>query len=177
MANATKVITWNVSATDISPINCSSVDIFLSEDGGYTYPITLATNVPNNGSANIVVPNLNIAKARIKVKGSGNIFFDISNYDIKILKDSIPPNGISQINIGNEISIYPNPTSNLLHVKSINNNKLELMLTNILGQIIFQGNMINEATIDGTQFSKGVYFLNMIDQNTGGRAVKKVTFK
>ncbi len=44
-------IAWNVSQTDIAPISTPNVDIFLSIDGGYTYPYTLATGVPNNGSS------------------------------------------------------------------------------------------------------------------------------
>ena len=51
-----ETVTWNVANTDLPPINCSEVDILLSTDGGYTYPITLLTNVPNDGSQTITVP-------------------------------------------------------------------------------------------------------------------------
>ncbi len=77
-------VTWNVANTNQSPVSCATVDIALSTDGGYTYPITLATAVPNNGSASVTVPNLNTNMARVMVKCATNIFFDISNADFTI---------------------------------------------------------------------------------------------
>src|SRR5690606_29912379 len=37
-------ITWNVANTTASPVSCALVDIFLSYDGGLTYPEILAEN-------------------------------------------------------------------------------------------------------------------------------------
>ncbi len=82
--NSIQMVTWDVANTDQAPVNCSTVDIFLSVDGGYTYPFTLATDVPNSGSAGITVPNLSTTAGRVKVKAHDNIFFDISNQNITI---------------------------------------------------------------------------------------------
>lgn len=79
-----KTVTWNVAGTTASPISASNVDIFLSIDGGYTYPITLATATPNDGSHAIIVPNNVTTQGRIMVKGSNHIFFDINNANITI---------------------------------------------------------------------------------------------
>ncbi len=84
--NAT--ITWDKADTDLAPINSSIVDIFLSTDGGLTYPITLATNVANNGSYTITVPNNVGTQNRVKVKAADNIFFDISDEDFEIVDAS-----------------------------------------------------------------------------------------
>lgn len=79
----TKAVTWNVASTNTTTYS-TTVNIKLSTDGGYTYPITLASAVANNGTANITVPN-NIGKLnRIKVEASANIFFDISNANFEI---------------------------------------------------------------------------------------------
>ena len=83
-ATTTQTVLWDVSGTSSAPINCANVNIYLSTDGGYTYPITLATGVPNNGSANITVPSVLTTTARVKVEGAGNIFFDISNVNFTI---------------------------------------------------------------------------------------------
>lgn len=89
-ALSTENVSWNVAGTNGSPVSCSNVDIFLSVDGGHTYPITLATGVPNNGSANVSVPNTASTTARVMVKGAGNIFFDISNQNFTIEVPSVP---------------------------------------------------------------------------------------
>ena len=77
-------VTWDVAGTTAAPISCSNVDIFLSTDGGNTYPITLATGVANNGTYSIVVPNNQGTQNRIMVKASNNIFFDISDTNFTI---------------------------------------------------------------------------------------------
>jgi subtilisin-like proprotein convertase family protein len=77
-------VNWNVVGTNTAPINASNVDIFLSTDGGFTYPITLATSTANDGTHNIIVPNNVTTTARIMVKGANNIFFDISNNNFTI---------------------------------------------------------------------------------------------
>jgi hypothetical protein len=60
------------------------VDLALSTDGGYTYPITLVEDTPNDGSQAIIVPQLNTGLARVRVMCSNNIFFDISNVNFHI---------------------------------------------------------------------------------------------
>ena len=83
-AGTTRTVTWDVAGTTGNGINTTNVDIFLSTDGGDTYPITLATGVPNDGSHDIVVPNNEGNQNRVMVKGTNNIFFDISNTNFTI---------------------------------------------------------------------------------------------
>ena len=84
-AGAYELVTWDVANTDQSPVNATEVNVFLSIDGGFTYPITLAENLPNNGQALILVPDtLAENNCRVKVKGAGNVFFDINNNDFSI---------------------------------------------------------------------------------------------
>ncbi len=83
-AGSTQTVTWNVAGTTGNGINAANVDILLSTDGGNTYPVTIATAVPNDGSHSITVPNSQGTQNRIMVKGSGNIFFDISNSNFEI---------------------------------------------------------------------------------------------
>ncbi|MEO7176195.1 MAG: reprolysin-like metallopeptidase [Saprospiraceae bacterium] len=81
----TEEIKWNVAGSNVAPVSATNVDIFLSTDGGFTYDQTLALNVPNDGTQDIVVPNTPSSTVRIKVKGSGNIFYDVSNFDHTII--------------------------------------------------------------------------------------------
>lgn len=87
-AGETKTITWNVANTTASPVSAANVDILLSLDGGYTYPIVLATATPNDGSQAITVPANATTQGRVMVKGSNHIFFDINNANITITASS-----------------------------------------------------------------------------------------
>ena len=84
VGNSQLAVTWDVAGTDGNGVNCSSVDIFLSTDGGYTFPTLLVAGTPNDGSASVLVPNLTTSQARVKVKASNNVFFDISNANFSI---------------------------------------------------------------------------------------------
>lgn len=79
-----QTVTWAVAGTTANGVNCAYVDIYLSTDGGLTYPILLASKVPNDGSETITVPNNVGTTNRVMVKGNNHIFFDISNANFTI---------------------------------------------------------------------------------------------
>ena len=81
---STQTVTWNVANTNTAPVSCVKVNLRLSLDGGLSYPLTLATGVPNSGSASISVPNAPTAKARLMVEAADNYFFDISDANFTI---------------------------------------------------------------------------------------------
>ena len=83
-----ETIIWDVASTDQVPVNCTEVDLRLSLDGGYTYPVLIEANRPNDGSEDIIVPNNPTSQARVQVQCSDNIFFDISNTDFTIILGS-----------------------------------------------------------------------------------------
>ena len=76
-----QTVTWNVNGSNAEAPN---VNILLSTDGGNTFPTTLVSNIPNNGSRNVTVPNVTTTQARIKVEAVGNIFFDINDVNFSI---------------------------------------------------------------------------------------------
>lgn len=78
-------VLWDVANTNVAPVNTSDVNILLSIDGGLTFPITLASNAPNTGSAFVTIPGPSTTTARIKVEGAGNVFFGISDGDFSII--------------------------------------------------------------------------------------------
>jgi subtilisin-like proprotein convertase family protein len=80
-AGALNFIEWDPAGTTTAPVNCQLVDVFLSRDGGFTYPDTLATNLSNDGRALVFIPEEleGESTVRLKVKSSENIFFDLSD--------------------------------------------------------------------------------------------------
>jgi len=94
---APQVVEWNAACTEMAPINCSTVDISLSTDGGMTFN-TLLSSVPNDGEQSVVFPASTSAAARIKVACSSNIFFDIADTDFSLAQDG---SGVTLTSTGN----------------------------------------------------------------------------
>ena len=108
-----QTVTWDVAGTTANGVNAQYVDVFLSTDGGFTYPIQLASKVPNDGSEVITVPNNVGTTNRIMVKGYKHIFYDISNANFSIVAPAnefaVAFNGVAeqqnkQICTGNTVS-------------------------------------------------------------------------
>ncbi len=84
-------VTWDVGNTASAPIGCANVNILFSTDGGNTFPITLASNTPNDGSETITVPTNVTSTGRIKIECPSNVFFTITGEDIGISSNCPSP--------------------------------------------------------------------------------------
>jgi hypothetical protein len=80
---STQTVSWKVAGTRSAPINAKTVDVLLSTDGGETWT-ALASAVPNTGSTDVVLPSTTSSTARIEVKPTDNVFFDVSDADFSI---------------------------------------------------------------------------------------------
>ena len=76
-----------------------------------------------------------------------------------------PPNGINNIN-QSQFNLYPNPTDGIFVIELDENSKYDLTVNNVLGQIVYSAS-INEmkTTIDLSAFDKGVYTVELKDEN------------
>ncbi len=79
-------IAWDVAGTDGGLVNCKMVNILLSTDGGLTYGDTLLRATANDGEESVVIPNLDATDARIMVQAADNIFFDVNNESLAVMK-------------------------------------------------------------------------------------------
>lgn len=71
-------ITWDVANTNVHPVSCKRVNIYLSVNDelvtGRPNLVPLALNVDNDGEEFVVIPNRVTNKARIVIKAADNIF-------------------------------------------------------------------------------------------------------
>lgn len=81
----TQTVTWNRVGTQNPPVSAANVDIYMSDDGGQTWPYFVGT-FANSGTASIVVPNptASTTTARFKVKGNGNVFFNVNSNNFSV---------------------------------------------------------------------------------------------
>jgi hypothetical protein len=90
--NTCNLIKWDVANTDKAPINCSKVKIVLFKNRDVNNPIVLKSNVDNDGSELVDIPDLaDDTRARIAVYAEENIFFDVSDVDIKLTSNPPQP--------------------------------------------------------------------------------------
>ncbi len=83
-AGSIQTVTWDVANTDSPPVNAQFVQIFLSIDGGVTYPFELSEKAANDGSHEVLLPGNATTTARIMVKGRNNVFFGVNSGNFTI---------------------------------------------------------------------------------------------
>ena len=173
----TQTVNWEVANTNIAPISTSLVDIYLSTDGGYTYPVTLATGVPNTGSAGVTVPaDITTTTARIKVKGNNNIFFDISNNNFEIGDTTIL--SIADAAFDNSVEIYPNPAQNTVQIAVEADYRIMMgAMYNSVGQKVWEGKIENNTQIEVGTLARGLYFIHLLDTEKGAKLVKRIALQ
>ena len=171
-----QTVTWDVSGTNLAPISAANVDITLSTDGGFTYPITLASGVPNNGTCSVTMPNLTTSAARIMVKPTNNIFFDICNKNFIISA----PQGVSEnVMVSQQVSISPNPANDFANVNWLGDYKgsYDIQLLDIQGRVVSSttGQKSDEElkiTLNLEGIASGIY--NCIIQTNQGKIVERI---
>ena len=158
----TQTITWNLAGTPSAPISAPFVDIFMSVDGGYTWMYDLGT-YENTGSAEVVVPNppATVNAARFKVKGHGNVFFNVNSTNFTV--DNNPSLPISTATSGMVatkfpvFSLYPNPAGNLVNVASNTMEVCSMRIYDVLGRQMWSGSFKGATTLSLGGWPKGTY--------------------
>ncbi len=169
-SGSTQTITWDVNNTDVAPINCSNVNIYISTDNSTTFTL-VAANTPNDGTENIVLPVVAVNKplSRVKVESVGNVFFSINKKMFTITASVTSLNSLSNdINI----QLYPNPFTSTVKV-DINSNdlldedKTSINVYDILGNLVHSEPIKITAnftkTFDFSSLASGTYVVTVTD--------------
>ena len=81
------------------------------------------------------------------------------------------------------LSVFPNPADDFISIsiadKNSNSNNYLMTITDLLGQIIYSEYLGNQnSTVDVSQIeTKGIYFVNILDEQTNARATKKLVIR
>lgn len=165
-AGARAPVAWAMAGTAAAPINATQVDILLSTDGGYTYPTVLLAGAPNTGAATVTVPvgAPLTNRARVMVRATGNVFFDISDENFTITDVLATQSAAAAAGV----SVFPNPSSGLftLAVTNAQRGPVALRVTDALGRTVRAAQAVK--TIDAWQhpldlgaLAAGVYYLRV----------------
>ncbi len=145
---------WTTLTFDLSSITC-----------GTKFALSVRVQTSANG------PNPDITDYDGKANRNGTYYLS----DI-IYTGTKPSLGISEDNFNVNFSVYPNPTVDVLNIKSLNNDfKVDnVSLFDYSGKSIYSNNKIESIRMN--DFSKGVYFLR-IESKEGKVLTKKIMLK
>lgn len=168
LGKTTHNITWDVAGTNSGTINTPYVDIYMSGDGGYTWPYFVGT-FPNNGSASVQLPNpyTDTAVARIKVKGTGNVFFNVNSVNFLVIKNIDSTNA-------DDIKIFPVPVRGTLYMLA--GTPQDVSVFNSAGRLVWQGSLYGERGIATAGWPSGDYIIRLISEKNV-KTIKKIVVK
>ena len=88
VGGSTQTVQWNIANTalglfdepgpDIDDVDVASVQILYTSDGGASF-VPLLTSTPNDGVADVVIPNAVTSQGRLLIVAVGNTFFDVND--------------------------------------------------------------------------------------------------
>jgi len=160
---STHTVTWDVLNTASAPINATNVDIWMSGNGGTSYPYFVGT-FPNTGSASVTVPNpaTTISTARFKVKGTNNVFFNVNKTPFRVTNNPsapVTPTGVAAMPAVATTKIFPVPATDVLHIDAAQQG--QVIVFNAIGQQVWQGNTADAKEISVAQWARGIYFVKL----------------
>jgi hypothetical protein len=163
LANNPLNIYWDIAGTNAAPISCDSVNIYLSMDGGHTWPYNIGT-FENAGSALITLPATDtiIHHARLKVKGAANVFFNVNKSDFLVS----PSSAITTI------SVFPSPAHNTVQVYTGSSGTVQFEVFDAAGRRVTEGTANGQLDIPVSYWARGVYIIKLND-GANKRTVKK----
>ena len=176
---STQTVTWNEAGTS-ALTGASTVDILLSTNvsgNNTTFATVLATGVANNGSTQVVLPNVVSSGCRFMVKPSGNIFFAINAVNFAITAAPMANEDFSLTNF----SLYPNPNKGSFTVQfdSLSTDAIAIAVHDLRGRSIFERKYSNTGlfsqNIELNGMQSGVYLVTIKDGDK--KVVKKIVIE
>lgn len=169
-------IQWDVANTNLAPIGCQTVDIYLSRDGGNTFPTSLqiAAAVPNVGSYSFVCPTIKTNEARVMIVANNHVFYAVNEQNFTINADLVTA---IEENKKADIAVFPNPSEGVFVVslpKAYTQARLMLYTADgkQVSSLLAHGQ--SETVMDVRHLPAGIYVLHVLvaDKSYQHRIVK-----
>ena len=114
---------------------------------------------------------LELLKAHIVVQGNiinqGTILFNCDEAVLEVLGTTLSAETAKM-----EVKIYPNPATDVVHIKA--NNLKHITLTDVTGRVLKRyTTVVNNNSINITNLSQGIYFI-ILEDDSGRRETKKL---
>ncbi len=188
-----QVYDFNVTYTDNSPydqvavwidfnhdtdFNDAGEEFILQEGLGSNSPYTYSIPIPNDatlGQTRMRVRVLNRSYESFIPPCGTTVTGETEDYTINILDNNV---SVSENNFSDTLSVFPNPTSKIIHINLGNMHKnISIKVSNALGQIITSKKYLNIENIDLELNAKaGLYFIE-IKSEKGEKAIFKIALK
>jgi subtilisin-like proprotein convertase family protein len=170
--NTTETITWDVAGTTANGVNTANVNILLSTDGGANFDTVLASNTPNDGSHDIMVPVTSSPNCRIMIEAIDNIFYAVNSNKFTIgnyITSCTQYASAANLNL----AIPDNTGSPVSHIINIPDSKtIDFIKVNV----DVSHTWINDLTIQ-IQHSNGTTFTNVWNRDCAGENDLDVIFE
>jgi hypothetical protein len=127
------------------------------------------------GSFNITIPSgttptanltgLQNYKIAIELKSLPTYTWIAGDYPATKLNFT-PSLGLDNMNLVDEIAIYPNPVDTVLNIKNAENlSSASFSIVNVLGETVLKTENVNKNAIDVSNLSSGVYILSVSSED------------
>ncbi len=161
----TQKIEWEVGNTAKPPINTERVSIYLSVDGGNTFPYTLIENTPNDGNEIVTIPYTpESTKARIKIIPVDNIYYSINSTSFTIRNKSFifsfdeKSKEVCKTETGVTFNVTYNPSNNFTDVLNVTISGPSISGTNV---------SMSKTTLSGSATSLQINFSSFQNATSG----------
>jgi hypothetical protein len=172
-----QTITWNVVGSNAAPINAANVDIYMSKDGGNSWPYPLGT-FPNTGTASVTIANpaATSATCRFKVKGAGNVFFNVNLKNFTVTYNSdVPVTPVTAVatvsSFASGIKLYPIPARQTLNIAT-GSTPVSVVIYNTVGQVIWTGSINDKTELPVDSWARGFYYARFVNATQSEMTVK-----
>ncbi len=157
-------------------LECPSNNLVNNDTGEtyYTLPDYIANNeatASDNCTTNLTISQDPTAGTQLPI-GTHTISFETTDDEGNVVNCSFELTveilGVDDFKFNNGLSIYPNPTTNLVTIDSSNELLNTIKIFDISGKQLYTSNNLNASSksIDISYLSRGIYFITLNDQVT-----------